>query len=73
MDIEHKKDERIIMKIRGALVDILLDIDPDKYQPFVTCANSTNQDRDNIPANLAKRFELLEQRFHSPSICHHWC
>ena len=28
-------DEKVIMKIRGRLVDILVAIDPDKYSPYV--------------------------------------
>jgi hypothetical protein len=38
---EHKleKGKRIIMKIRGALVDILIEMNPDKYSKYVTNEN----------------------------------
>ena len=32
---QEKTDEKIIMKLRGALVDMLIDICPGKYQKFV--------------------------------------
>jgi hypothetical protein len=36
-DIEDQKEgERIIMKIRGILVDMLVELDPDLYGPYVT-------------------------------------
>jgi hypothetical protein len=34
-----EKGKRIIMKIRGALVDILVEMNPEKYTKFVTCEN----------------------------------
>jgi len=33
---KQKEGERIIMKIRGVLVDMLVELDPDLYGPFVT-------------------------------------
>ena len=37
-----KKGERVIMKIRGALVDILLEMDYEKYGAYVTKENGRN-------------------------------
>jgi hypothetical protein len=34
-----EKGKRILMKIRGALVDILVEMNPKKYSPFVTKEN----------------------------------
>ena len=41
MPIPYKDaDERIIMKVRGALVDILVEMDPNPYGPNVVYENS---------------------------------
>ena len=34
-----KKGRRIIMKMRGALVDILVEMNPERYMRYVTCEN----------------------------------
>ena len=36
-NISDKNSEKIIIKIRGLLVDILLEIDKDKHEDFVIC------------------------------------
>ena len=38
-DEKLKKGKRIIMKIRGALVDILVEMNPEKYSQYVTIEN----------------------------------
>ena len=38
-------NEKVIMKIRGRLVDILVEIDHDKYSPFVYETGKAEKDR----------------------------
>jgi hypothetical protein len=35
-DMDTNNNEKVIMKIRGSLVDILVSIDPTAYQKYVT-------------------------------------
>ena len=39
-DMESVGNERVIMKIKGALVDMLISLDPETYKDFVVYENN---------------------------------